>query len=98
SASYRLRRRPRSAAMTCRASRTRTGWRTIWPTSRRTGPGGGEGGGEPARPAPAVTGIGLYHPAAGAAVLVCGSVADDGCRWVVEGLAGGPRRGLHKRA
>jgi len=39
-------------------------------------------------PDPTVREIGLYHAAAGAAVVICGSVADDGCRWVVEGLAG----------
>ncbi|HKA62852.1 MAG TPA: DNA polymerase I [Methylomirabilota bacterium] len=54
--------------------------------------------GEATPPDPAVTGIGLYHPAAGAAVLVCGSVADDGCRWVVEGLAGRPLIGHDMKA
>jgi DNA polymerase-1 len=44
--------------------------------------------GDATPPDPTVKEIGLYHAAAGAAVLVCGSVADDGGRWVVEGLAG----------
>jgi DNA polymerase I len=44
--------------------------------------------GDAAPPDPTVREIGLYHAAAGAAVVICGSVADDGCRWVVEGLAG----------
>ena len=44
--------------------------------------------GDPTPPDPTVREIGLYHAAAGAAVLTCGSVSDDGCRWVVEGLAG----------
>ena len=44
--------------------------------------------GDPTPPDPTVREIGLFHAAAGAAVLTCGSVSDDGCRWVVEGLAG----------
>jgi DNA polymerase-1 len=44
--------------------------------------------GDATPPDPTVKEIGLYHAAAGAAVLACGSVADDGGRWVVEGLAG----------
>ena len=44
--------------------------------------------GDATPPDPTVREIGLYHAAAGAAVVSCGSVADDGCRWVVEGLAG----------